>query len=240
VVLLIAFGSFLAMGLPIVTALLGIGAGLSVIGLLGHLVPAPSFSPIIAAMIGLGVGVDYALFIVTRYREGLHAGRAPEDAAVTAMRTPGRTVLIAGATVVIGMMGLLVLRQPLMNGVAVAAAATVAMVLLGSLTLLPALLGFSGTRLTKRSRLLVWRRNRSATADRSAISPAPPPHRSIPLAPPPRPIIPAAQRWAGVIQRRPVLATVVSTGIILALAAPALGMKLNFPDESAQARGTMG
>jgi RND superfamily putative drug exporter len=221
VVLLIAFGSFLAMGLPIVTALLGIGAGLAVIGLLGHIFPAPSFSPIIAAMIGLGVGVDYALFIVTRYREGLQVGRAPEDAAVTAMRTAGRTVLIAGATVVIGMMGLLVLRQPLMNGVAVAAAATVAMVLLGSLTLLPALLGFSGTRLAKRSRLLFWRRNRAGTAGRSAK-------------------IPAAQRWAGLIQRHPVLATVVSTGIILALAAPALGMKLNFPDESAEARGTMG
>jgi len=221
VVLLIAFGSFLAMGLPIVTALLGIGGGLAVIGLLGHIFPAPSFSPIIAAMIGLGVGVDYALFIVTRFREGLQAGRTPEDAAVTAMRTAGRTVLIAGATVVIGMMGLLVLRQPLMNGVAVAAAATVAMVLLGSLTLLPALLGFSGTRLAKRSRLLGRRRNRAATAGRSEK-------------------IPAAQRWAAMIQRHPVLATVVSTGIILVLAAPALGMKLNFPDESAQARGTMG
>jgi RND superfamily putative drug exporter len=221
VILLIAFGSFLAMGLPIATALLGIAGGLSLIGLLGHIFPAPSFSPIIAAMIGLGVGVDYALFIVTRFREGLLAGRTPEDAAVTAMRTSGRTVLIAGATVVIGMMGLLVLRQPLLTGVAIAAAATVAMVLLGSLTLLPALLGFSGTRLAKRSRLLGRRRDRSATAGRSAN-------------------IPAAQRWAGVIQRRPVLAAVVSTGILLALAAPALGMKLNFPDESSQARGTMG
>ena len=221
VILLIAFGSFLAMGLPIATALLGIAGGLSLIGLLGHIFPAPSFSPIIAAMIGLGVGVDYALFIVTRFREGLLAGRTPEDAAVTAMRTSGRTVVIAGSTVVIGMMGLLVLRQPLLTGVAVAAAATVAMVLLGSLTLLPALLGFSGTRLAKRSRLLGRRRDRSAAAARSAK-------------------IPAAQRWAGVIQRRPVLAAVVSTGILLALAAPALGMKLNFPDESSQARGTMG
>src|SRR5262249_57821415 len=136
--LLIAVGSFLVMGLRIVTALLGIGRGLSGIARLGHIVPAPSFSPIIAAMIGLGVGVDYALFIVTRFREGLLAGRSGEDAAVTAMRTAGRTVLIAGATVVIGMMGLLVLRQPLLNGVAVAAPATVALVLLGSLTPLPA------------------------------------------------------------------------------------------------------
>ena len=221
VVLLIAFGSFLAMGLPVATALLGIGAGLSVIALLGHIVPAPSFSPIIAAMIGLGVGVDYALFIVTRFKEGLQAGRAPEDAAVVAMRTAGRTVLIAGTTVVIGMMGLLVLRQPLLNGVAVAASATVAMVMLGSLTLLPALLGFTGTRLTKSSRLLTRGRRRPATASRSAK-------------------IPAAQRWAAMIQRRPVLFTVASAVTILVLAAPALGMKLNFPDESAQARGTMG
>jgi uncharacterized membrane protein YdfJ with MMPL/SSD domain len=220
VVLLIAFGSFLAMGLPIATALLGIGGGLAVIGLLGHIVPAPSFSPIIAAMIGLGVGVDYALFIVTRFKEGLVSGRDPEDAAVTAMRTAGRTVLIAGTTVVIGMMGLLVLRQAFLTGVAVAAAATVAMVLLGSLTLLPALLGFTGTRLATSSRLLARRRRAPATASRNAPS--------------------AAQRWAELIQRRPVIAAVVSGGILLALAAPVLGMKLNFPDESAEARGTMG
>jgi RND superfamily putative drug exporter len=234
VVLLIAFGSLLAMGLPIVTALLGIGGGLSVIALLGHLIPAPSFSPIIAAMIGLGVGVDYALFIVTRFREtlrGVPGGRPPgpaqdaggrpaEEAAVTAMRTAGRTVLIAGTTVVIGMLGLLVLRQSLLNGVAVAAAATVAMVLLGSLTLLPALLGFTGSRLAKPGKVRLPGWLRPLRANRSAV--------------------PAAQRWAAVIQRRPVIAAVLSAGVILALAAPALGMKLNMPDESSQARGTMG
>jgi RND superfamily putative drug exporter len=220
IVLLIAFGSFLAMGLPIVTALLGIGGGLSAIALLGHIVPAPSFSPIIAAMIGLGVGVDYALFIVTRYREALRGGVTPEDAAVTAMRTAGRTVLIAGTTVVIGMLGLLVLRQPLLNGVAVAAAATVAMVLLGSLTLLPALLGFTGGRLAKPGKVRLPGRRHRPRANRSAA--------------------PVAERWAGVIQRHPVSAAVASAGIILALAAPALAMKLNMPDESSQARGTMG
>src|ERR1039458_3616274 len=137
IVLLIAFGSFLAMGLPVLTAVLGIGAGLSLIALVGHIIPAPSFSPIVASMIGLGVGVDYALFIVTRYREGLRGGQQPVDAVVTAMRTAGRTVLIAGSTVIIGMLGLLVLRESLMNGVAVPAAAPVAMVLLGSLPLPP-------------------------------------------------------------------------------------------------------
>ena len=222
VILLIAFGSLLAMGLPIATALLGIGAGLSLTGLLGHVFPAPSFSPIIAGLIGLGVGVDYALFIVTRFREGLRAGTDPEAAAVTAMRTAGRSVLVAGITVVIGLLGLLILRQALLNGVAVAAAATVAMVLLASLTLLPALLGFSGTRLARPARIRPPKWTRGTTAR------------------PGEPARPAAERWAGVIQRRPVAAAAVSGACILLLAAPALGMKLSFPDESAQARGTMG
>jgi RND superfamily putative drug exporter len=227
IVLLIAFGSLLAMGLPIITAILGIGAGLSLIELLGHLFPAPSFAPIIASLIGLGVGVDYALFIVTRFRESLQAGAVPQDAAATAMRTAGRTVLVAGTTVVIGMLGLLLLRQPLLNGVAVAAAATVAMTLAGSLTLLPALLGFTGTRLARPTRLrFPWlagspRRRDPAAKTGSASSPA-------------------AERWAGMIQRRPVIAAVLSAGVILALAAPALGLKLNMPDESAQSRDTMG
>ncbi len=220
VVLLIAFGSVLAMGLPIATALAGIGAGLPLIALLGHLSPAPSFAPIIAILIGLGVGVDYALFIVTRFRESLRTGATPEQAAVTSMRTAGRTVLVAGTTVVIGLLGLLVLRQPLLSGVAVAAATTVATTLAGSLTLLPALLGFTGIRLAKPGKLrLPWSRGPNG-GSRSASS--------------------AAQRWAGVIQRRPVLSAALSAGVILALAAPALGMKLALPDESSQPRGSMG
>jgi RND superfamily putative drug exporter len=227
IVLLIAFGSLLAMGLPVATAVLGIGAGLSLIALIGHLVPAPSFAPIVASLIGLGVGVDYALFIVTRFREALHGGAAPADAVVTAMRTAGRSVLTAGITVVIGMLGLLVLRQPLMNGVAIAAAATVAMTVLASLTLLPALLGFTGTRLAKPSRLS--RRGRRETAQRRSAS-------SVPQAA----ARPAAERWARLVQAHPVIAAVASTAVLLVLAAPALGMKLNMPDGSAQARGTMG
>jgi putative drug exporter of the RND superfamily len=183
IVLLIAFGSLLAMGLPVLTAVLGIGAGLSLIALLGHIFPAPGFSPIVASMIGLGVGVDYALFIVTRFREGLRGGHQPEDAAVLAMRTAGRTVLVAGSTVIIGMLGLLVLRESLMNGVAIAAAATVAMVLLGSLTLLPALLGFTGSRLAKPSRVRLPR----WLGGRRASQPGAAPKR------------PAAERWAAMI-----------------------------------------
>ena len=245
IVLLIAFGSLLAMGLPVLTAVLGIGAGLSLIALLGHVFPAPSFSPIVASMIGLGVGVDYALFIVTRFREALHQGRDPEDAAVTAMSTAGRTVVIAGTTVIIGMLGLLVLRQSLLNGVAIAAAATVAMVLLGSLTLLPALLGFTGTRLAKPSRLRLPRwmggRPAAAAAGQPAGQPGLPAEGPSAAQSGGQPVRrPAAERWAALIQRRPALAALLSTGLILLLAAPALGMKLSMPDESSQARGTMG
>ena len=220
-VLLIAFGSLLAMGLPVATALFGIGGGLSLIALLGHIFPAPSFSPIVAALIGLGVGVDYALFILTRFRTELRGGQTAEESAVTAMRTAGVSVLTAGTTVVIGMLGLLVLRQSLLNGVAVAAAATVAMTVLGALTLLPALLGFTGTRLGKAT-ILERRRNRRETRDGTRGG------RS------------RSERWALFIQRHKVMAALSATAFILLLAAPVLTMKLSFPDESAQARGTMG
>jgi uncharacterized membrane protein YdfJ with MMPL/SSD domain len=220
-VLLIAFGSLLAMGLPVATALFGIGGGLSLIALLGHIFPAPSFSPIVAALIGLGVGVDYALFILTRFRTELRGGQTAEESAVTAMRTAGVSVLTAGTTVVIGMLGLLVLRQSLLNGVAVAAAATVAMTVLGALTLLPALLGFTGTRLGKAT-ILERRRNRRETRDGTRGG------RS------------RSERWALFIQKHKVMAALSATAVILLLAAPVLTMKLSFPDESAQARGTMG
>jgi RND superfamily putative drug exporter len=283
VVLLIAFGSLLAMGLPIATALMGIGSGLSLIALLGHIFPAPSFSPIVAALIGLGIGVDYALFIVTRFREELRGGEPAEDAVVTAMRTAGRAVLTAGITVVIGMLGLLVLRQALLNGVAIAAAATVAMTVLAALTLLPALLGFTGNRLARPSRLntlvegrLFGRRLSENEISRNEISGrgqarggaregglaagaaggrggaresglaagaaggrggargARSQARSA------QKEIHPAQRWAVTVQKYPVLAAGLAAVFILVLAAPALAMKLSFPDESAQARGTMG
>jgi uncharacterized membrane protein YdfJ with MMPL/SSD domain len=250
IVLLIAFGSLLAMGLPVVTAVFGIGAGLSLIALLGHVFPAPSFSPIVASMIGLGVGVDYALFIVTRFRENLRAGASPEDAVVATMSSAGRSVLTAGSTVAIGMLGLLVLRQQLMNGVAIAAAVTVAATVLGSLTLLPALLGFSGTRLARPSRLRVpdalrrrdRRSQRAGAAGQAGVvagqASVVAGQAGVVAGSSGRP--PAAERWAAVVQRRPVLAVIGSVVVILLLAAPALGMKLSMPDESAQARGTMG
>jgi uncharacterized membrane protein YdfJ with MMPL/SSD domain len=256
IVLLIAFGSLLAMGLPIATALLGIGSGLSLIALLGHIFPAPSFSPIVAALIGLGVGVDYALFIVTRFRSELQAGASAEQAVVTAMRTAGQAVLTAGTTVVIGMLGLLVLRQQLLNGVAIAAAATVAMTVAAALTLLPALLGFTGTRLARPSRLNTFLGGKvfgggglgkvfgggglgkvfgggglgKVFGGRGARRPVRSAEKNMH----------PAERWARVVQRHPVRSVVAAVAILAILAAPALALKLSMPDESAQARGTMG
>jgi len=213
--------------------LFGIGSGLSLIALIGHLVPAPSFAPVVASLIGLGGGVDYALFIVTRFREALRAGRS-ESAVVTAFSTAVRAVRVAGTTVIIAVLGLLLLRQPLMNGVAVAAAVTVACVLAGSLTLLPALLGFAGTRLAKRSRLT--RRTRGGEAE---------PSRSVSTRVGAKPAgsarrVPLAERWVGGMQRRPVFAAAASAAVILALAAPVLAIHLNLPDESTQPPDTMG
>src|SRR5439155_1639067 len=146
-VLLISFGSLLAMGLPIVTALFGLGAGLGVIGLGSHLVDMADFSSELALMIGLGVGIDYALFIVTRFRTTYRENGGDLQAAVElAMNTAGRAVLFAGATVVIALLGMFALGVSFLYGVAIAASLGVLLVLAASLTRLPALLMFTGKR----------------------------------------------------------------------------------------------
>ena len=109
----------------------------------------PNFSPEMAAMIGIGVGIDYALFIVTRYRQGIFEGRDPRDAVVTSLMTSGRSVLFAGSTVVISLFGLFLIGQPYMIGLATACIAAVLMVLIAALTLLPAMLGFAGNAIDK-------------------------------------------------------------------------------------------
>ena len=147
VVLLLSFGSLLAMGLPIVTALFGLGAGLGVIGLGSHLVDMVDFSSELALMIGLGVGIDYALFIVTRYRDAYRENGGDVRAALElAMNTAGRAILFAGATVVIALLGMFALGVSFLYGVAIAASLGVLLVLAASLTLLPALLMFTGKR----------------------------------------------------------------------------------------------
>jgi RND superfamily putative drug exporter len=152
IILLVAFGSVLAMGLPIGTALFGLGAGVAVVGLGSNLMKMPEFSTQMTAMIGLGVGIDYALFIVTRYRENLRKGHSPEEATVEAVDSSGRAVLFAGITVMISLLGLFVIGVEFVRGLAVAGAAGVLMMMFGAVTLLPALLGFAGTRIENTSR----------------------------------------------------------------------------------------
>ena len=152
IILLVAFGSVLAMGLPIGTALFGLGVAMAVIGVGSRVFSIPEFGPQMAAMIGLGVGIDYALFIVSRYREKLAEGHEPEEAIVGALDTSGRAVIFAGITVVIALLGLMIMGLAFVTGLAIAAATGVAVMMLASITLLPALLGFVGHRINSTSR----------------------------------------------------------------------------------------
>ncbi|MBA2280319.1 MAG: MMPL family transporter, partial [Acidimicrobiia bacterium] len=156
VILILAFGSVLAMGLPIGVALAGIGAGIAIVTMVSNLIPMPEFTSIIGIMLGLGVGIDYALFIVTRFREDLHKGMDPEEAAGHALDTAGRAVILAGTTVVISVLGMMVMGLSFIRGIAVGSAIAVVATLLASITLLPALLGLAGDRLevTRRRGLL--------------------------------------------------------------------------------------
>jgi putative drug exporter of the RND superfamily len=216
VILFIAFGSLVAMGLPIVTALMAILGGIALTKLSAHLVSAPDFTVIVAALIGLGVGIDYALFIVTRYKDGLQDGDDPETATVKAVATAGHAVLFAGTTVVIALLGLVAMGQKMMTGVAVGASATVLVTMVAAVTLLPAFLGFTGLKINS---LRLPRR----TSRRQTSADAPSEHRPAP-----------AERWAGLVQRKPLLATLLAGAGLLVLAAPALSMRLSLPDASVQ------
>ena len=204
-ILLIAFGSLLAMGLPILTALFGIGIGIGLVEVLSHIIATPDFATQLASMIGIGVGIDYALFIVTRYRQGLDDGLQPERAVVRAIDTAGRAVVFAGCTVVISLLGLFLMGVDFVNGLAVGTSATVAIVMLASITLLPAILGFAGHTI---DRFSVRRRGaRERTREHSMW-----------------------YRWSRVIQRRPWPAFVGGLVILVVLAIPLLSMRLAFPD----------
>ncbi|MCL2769147.1 MAG: MMPL family transporter [Solirubrobacterales bacterium] len=214
VILLISFGSFSAMGLPIATALLGLGTGVGVISLVSHLVDMPDFASELALMIGLGVGVDYALFIVTRFRENYLRNGGDVPAAVeAAMNTSGRAVLFAGATVVIALLGMFALGVSLLNGAAVAASLGVVLVLCASLTLLPALLTSIGHRVGR------VRGAEDGAGGKGANARTPADARTG-----------FWVRWTARVQRRPALVAIAATALMLTLAAPALGLRLASSD----------
>ena len=155
VILVLAFGSVLAMGLPIGTALLGLGIAVSTVTILSHATLMPDFTTSMVAMVGLGVGIDYALFIVTRYREGLQAGMSVEEAVVDAVDTSGRAVLFAGVTVMISLLGLYIMGLSFVRGLATGAAIGVLVMMLASVTLLPALLGMVKHRIDVTTRAAI-------------------------------------------------------------------------------------
>ncbi len=204
IVLLVTFGSLIAMGLPIITALLGLGTGIGLAGLASRLIGMPNFATELAAMIGLGVGIDYALFVVTRFRENYLAEGDVQSAIVGAMDTAGRAVLFAGATVIIALLGQFALGVEFLYGLAVASSLAVLMTMLAALTVLPALLSRFGERIGRR------RGGRTSAA------------RDTPAG--------FWARWAGFIERHPWPGTIAGLAIMLTLCAPALALRLGNSD----------
>jgi RND superfamily putative drug exporter len=208
VVLFVAFGSVLAMALPMASAIVAIGSGLSMIVLLTHVLRIANFAPDLAALIGLGVGIDYALFIVTRFRQNIQSGMETEDAVTSAVNTSGRAVLFAGLTVCISVLGMFALGISFLYGLAVSAAIAVAVTMLAALTFLPALLGMLGKHTLSR------REQRRLAAEG--------PHEPE--------LSGVWGRWSRYVQRHRWVALVLSVGVLLALAIPFFGLRLGSTD----------
>jgi putative drug exporter of the RND superfamily len=204
-ILLIAFGSFIAMGLPILSAILGIGIGIAIVFLSANFLNVPEFTPQLAMMIGIGVGIDYALLIVTRFRQHLHAGDDPETAVVIALTTAGRSVLFAGTIVVISFLGILLMGFSFVEGVAVGGAASVFVTMVASLTLLPAMMGFAGKSIDR------WSLPRFHALDENDETRL-------------------AYRWSRVIQRRPAIAAIAGGLAVIVLAIPLFSIRLGQAD----------
>jgi RND superfamily putative drug exporter len=206
VVLLIAFGSVVAAGLPLLVAIFGLGISAALIGVVAAVVDTPEFAPAVAGLIGIGVGIDYALLILTRFRSALLEGVDVRGAIVEAVTTAGRSVIVAGGTVVISLLGLMFMGVSFLYGVAISASVAVLVVVIASLTLLPALLAFAGRRV---DRLRIPGLGRSLRTGGGTL----------------------ATRWSRLIQRRAGIAAVAGAVVLIALTAPALGMRFGFPDE---------
>jgi putative drug exporter of the RND superfamily len=221
VILLLTFGSLAAAGMPLITAGFGLVTGVALIGLATHLTNLSDIAPDLALMIGLGVGIDYSLFILTRFRESYEALGDVEASVVEAMDTSGRAVLLAGATVVIALFGMFATGVPFMYGLAIAAVIAVLLTLVAALTLLPAMLSRFGHRLVHRPRIgprRFGRRRAVATASNGAMAGNLTPPRS------------EWRRWSEVVQRRPWPLAIVSLAVMVALLSPALALRLDSSD----------
>lgn len=233
IVLFLAFGSLFSMLLPILTAAAGVGGGLMTVSLLSHTMGIAGFAPTLGALVGLGVGIDYALFILTRHRSGLLEGRAVDRSIANAVTTSGRAVLFAGGTVCVALLGMFVLGVGFLDGVAIATSITVAVTVIASLTLLPALLAYLGPRaLSRRQR----HRERERVRRNAAIASAAAAGRAAAgLAAVQAPV--AATRglwhkWADIVHRRPRSLSVVALLLMVVLAIPTLTLRLGTADSS--------
>ena len=204
VILLFMFGSFLAASLPLITAAFAVGTTFGFVALMSHFATIPDYTPPILVLVGLGVGIDYSLLVFARYRTEILGGADREQAARTALDTAGRSVLFAGATVVIALLGLYTLNLGSLEGVALSVSLTVLMTMVASLVLLPSLLTIFGAKLEKRIR-------------KHAAKQKTEPGRRWRI-------------WAGMVQRRPWAALIVAVAALGALCVPALTMQLGFAD----------
>jgi putative drug exporter of the RND superfamily len=216
VVLLLVFGSLLAATLPLLTAGIALGSSVAVIALLSHLLNIASFSSELSLLIGLGVGVDYALFIVTRFRQGLQRGKPIEQAIVDAIDTSGRAVMFAGITVCIALLGMFALGVSFIYGVAIAASIAVLFTVVAALTLLPALLRFFGTRVLGRKA-----RRRLAAGELTLSDESP-----------------SWRRWARALRERPVLIATAAAVLMVLLAVPFFSMRLGSADAGSDPAGS--
>ncbi len=205
IILLVAFGSVIAMGLPIGTALFGLALGVSAMGLINYLLDIPSWAPQMAAMVGIGVGIDYALFLVTRHREYLSKGMTVEESVGRAGATAGQAVIFAGGTVVIAILGLAVAGIPFMTAAGVATSLVVLIMVVAAVTLLPAFLGVAGHKI-----------NGIRASRRRVINPG---------------ISPRWEAWGAHVSRHAWKYAVGVTAGLLMLSAPVLALQLGFPDD---------
>ena len=214
----LVFGSVFAMALPLLSALASLGTAIGLIGLLSHVLKMPQFSTELVLLIGLGVGVDYALFIVTRHRQGLIAGQDVESSIVTAVNTSGRAVMFAGIIVCIALLGMFALGVSFLYGLAIAASIGVLFTMIAALTLLPAFLGFIGPRVLSRSqkRNLAENGPRVVGAGTKGFWP----------------------RWAAFVQRRPVVPALCAFVVVVLVALPFFSLRLGSSDQGNDPVGT--
>jgi RND superfamily putative drug exporter len=242
VVLILTFGSFLAAGMPLITALLGVGISMALIFVATVFGPISSTTPMLALMLGLAVGIDYALFIISRHQDGLRSGLDPAESTARATATAGSAVIFAGLTVIIALLGLAVANIPFLTTMGVAAAVGVAIAVVISLTLIPAMLGFAGGRLRPKAK----RPRNRPTPHGPAVDQRPAVPEHLDAVPEPHPAVPEPVEghpnrfflgWVRTVTRLPIVTIVAVVAVLGALAIPALSLRLALPDAGSLPEG---